>query len=569
MLRQTDDKLGEYLVESGVIDSSQLEAAIRDHLSTGDSLLQVLVKRGYAPQDKVLRAFADMLELPYLELSDYSIDEEAARLLSKETAFKYRVLPVFRIGNVLTVAMSDPGDVTVIDRVRQETGLEIEPAVSAEGEILATLEQHFGPAEHYDSSISEVIDQIEEEEREEERGEEAAPDQLAKMAEDAPVIKLVNLIVAQAIRDGASDIHIEPEEDILRVRNRIDGVLHEAFSPPKKLQAAITSRIKILSNLDIAETRMPQDGRFQIMFDQRKVDVRVSTLPTVFGENIVMRILDKGSLLINLEDLGLMDDLLPRFKELLSSAYGILLVTGPTGSGKTTTLYSALQTINSPEKNIITIEDPVEYRLPLIRQAQVNHKAGLTFAAGLRSILRQDPDIIMVGEIRDSETAKTAVEAALTGHLVLSTLHTNDAPGALPRLTEMGVEPFLVASATVGVIAQRLVRRLCEKCKEPYRPKPSLLKELGFDPGNREWVFYRGKGCPYCKQTGYKGRLGIYEIMIMTEELRELTTRGESSDRIKKAALRGGMRPLRQDGFAKVIRGWTSVEEVMRVTNLD
>jgi type IV pilus assembly protein PilB len=568
MLRQTDDKLGEYLVENGVVTASQLEAAIRDHLSTGDSLLQVLVKKGYAPQDKVLRAFANMLELPYLELTDYSIEEDAARLISKETAFKHRVLPVFRIGNVLTLAMSDPGDVTVIDLVRRETGMEIEPAVSSEEEILATLEQHFGPAGNYDSSISEVIDQIEEEEQEEE-SESTAPDQLAKMAEDAPVIKLVNLIVAQAIRDGASDIHIEPEENLLRVRNRIDGVLHEAFSPPKKLQAAITSRIKILSNLDIAETRVPQDGRFQIKFDRREVDIRVSTLPTVYGENIVMRILDKGSLLINLEDLGLVDDLLPRFKNLLTSAYGIILVTGPTGSGKTTTLYSALQSMNTPDKNIITIEDPVEYRLPLIRQSQVNHKAGLTFATGLRSILRQDPDIVMVGEIRDSETAKTAVEAALTGHLVLSTLHTNDAPGALPRLTEMGVEPFLVASATIGVIAQRLVRRLCEKCKEAYRPKRVMLEELGFNPSEREWVFYRGKGCQHCKQTGYKGRLGIYEIMTVSEEIRELTTRGESSDKIKKAALRAGMRPLRHDGFMKALRGWTSVEEVVRVTNLD
>ncbi|RMD85832.1 MAG: type II/IV secretion system protein, partial [Calditrichaeota bacterium] len=412
----------------------------------------------------------------------------------------------------------------------------------------------------------EVIQNIEEEKPDEE--EQTSAEKLKQLSAEAPVVKLVNLIIAQAILDKASDIHIEPEEKSLRVRYRIDGILHEAFNPPKHLQAAIISRIKILSDLDIAESRVPQDGRFQVSLNGREVDLRVSTLPTVHGENVVLRILDKSSLMIDLEELGFSEDSLKQFKSLLASSYGIILVSGPTGSGKTTTLYSALQSINTPDKNIVTIEDPVEYRLKMIRQSQVNVKAGLTFASGLRAILRQDPDIVMVGEIRDSETAKIAVEAALTGHLVLSTIHTNDAPGGLTRLTEMGVEPFLTASATVGVVAQRLVRRICENCKEPYKPSPAILEELGISQ-EKERRFYRGVGCEECKNTGYKGRMGIYEIMSMDETLRELTLKQASSDQIKKVAIQHGMRTLRQDGLFKAIQGITTLEEVIRVTNVD
>jgi type II secretory ATPase GspE/PulE/Tfp pilus assembly ATPase PilB-like protein len=380
----------------------------------------------------------------------------------------------------------------------------------------------------------------------------------------------VNLIVSQAIHDRASDIHIEPEQKSLQVRYRIDGLLHEALSPPKHLQAAIISRLKILAQLDIAESRIPQDGRFQVTVQGREIDIRVSTLPTVYGENVVLRLLDKSSLMLNLEELGLGPEPLRLFKGMLASSYGVILVSGPTGSGKTTTLYSALQAINTPDKNIITIEDPVEYRLKGIRQSQVNVKAGLTFASGLRSILRQDPDIIMVGEIRDQETAKIAVEAALTGHLVLSTIHTNDAPGGLTRLTEMGVEPFLTASATIGIVAQRLVRKLCERCKKPYQPNSVALSELNLKKEiAKDVVLYRGEGCSACRNTGFTGRLGIYEVMTINQEIQELALSHSASAQIKRAAFRNGMLSLRQDGLAKALKGVTSLEEVIRVTNAD
>jgi type II secretory ATPase GspE/PulE/Tfp pilus assembly ATPase PilB-like protein len=391
------------------------------------------------------------------------------------------------------------------------------------------------------------------------------------MSAETPVVKLVNLIISQAIQEKASDIHIEPEEKSLMVRFRIDGILYESLNPPKALQAAIISRIKILADLDIAESRIPQDGRYQVSLNGREIDLRVSTLPTVYGENVVLRILDKGSLALDLTKLGFEHDAFRQFREMLASSYGVILVSGPTGSGKTTTLYSALQSINTADKNIITVEDPVEYRLRRIRQSQVNVKAGLTFAAGLRSILRQDPDIIMVGEIRDHETAQIAVESALTGHLVLSTIHTNDAPGGLTRLTEMGVEPFLTASATVGIMAQRLVRRLCDNCKQAYTPKPAILKKLGLDHGGaqKQRVFYQGAGCQKCKNSGYKGRQGIYELMQLNQEIRELTLKNASSDQIKRAAYNNGMRSLRRDGLIKALKGITSLEEVFRVTNLD
>ena len=568
MLKRNDHKLGEILLSKRIVTTEQLDIAEKERQATGEDLAAILIRRGYARSQDVLRCVAEQLELPYIELSDYTIDPEAIGVLSKEIAYKCHVIPIFKIGNVLTVAMTDPGDVSIIDALRRSTGLEIEPVISSHEEIQAALEDHYGPREILDGSIDEMIQKIQDEQPEEPQ-EKPETEKLKQIAEDAPVIKLVNLIIGQAIRDGASDIHINPEEDMLRVRYRIDGILHEAFSPPKNLQAAITSRIKILAEMDIAESRAPQDGRFQISFEGKTVDLRVSTLPTVYGENIVMRLLDKSSLMLNLEDLGLEPNMFRRLKTMLTSAYGIILVTGPTGSGKTTTLYSCLNALNTPDKNIITVEDPVEYRLKLIRQAQVNPKAGLTFASGLRSILRQDPDIIMVGEIRDSETAKIAVEAALTGHLVLSTLHTNDAAGAITRLIEMGVEPFLVASATVGVIAQRLVRRICSRCKRSYTPPADYLYDLGFNPNQRQWIFYKGEGCSYCKGTGYKGRAGIHEIMLINEEIRALCIKNAPSELIKKAALKSGMRTLRQDGFLKALKGITSIEEVIRVTNVE
>ncbi|KAA3618219.1 MAG: type II secretion system protein GspE [Calditrichaeota bacterium] len=567
MLKQNDEKLGDILIDHGYITFEDLEKAFQEHNSTKEDLAALILRRGYAQTEDVLRCVAEQLEIPYLELEDYEIEKEATAYLPKEMAYQFRVIPIFKIGNVLTVAMSNAADVAVTDTLRRTTKLEIEPAISPAEDIKNALIEIYGPSEVIDTSYDEVIEKIQAEQPQ--HDEEKNTESLKQAAEDAPVIKLVNLIIGQAISNGASDIHISPEEDKLMVRYRIDGILREAFTPPKNLQAAIISRLKILSEMDIAETRVPQDGRCQASFNGNVVDLRVSTLPTVYGENIVCRILDKSSLMINLEELGFGEENLANLKNALSSSYGILLVTGPTGSGKTTTLYSCLNKINTPDKNIITIEDPVEYRLPLIRQAQVNTKAKMTFAAGLRSILRQDPDIVMVGEIRDSETAKIAVEAALTGHLVLSTLHTNDAPGAVTRLIEMGVEPFLVASATIGVLAQRLVRKICPKCKYAYTPTTDLLNELGFNPAKRNWVFYKGKGCKQCNNMGYKGRMGIYEILLFNEEVRTLCLQSATSDEIKKASIRNGMRTLRQDGFVKVLKGITTIEEVMRATNVD
>jgi type IV pilus assembly protein PilB len=566
MRKNNDENLGQLLLNRGIINTEQFEQVKRDQRATGGDWASIIIRRGWAGSDVVLRCVADLWEIPFIELADYTIDAEALATVPKEIAFKYQVIPLFRLDNALTLATSDPGNVEVIDVIRRETGLSVELVVSTQEDILAALEQHHGPAASFEGAIDEVIQKIQDE-----KPPETQPnkDNLTKIAEEAPVVQLVNLIISQAIKDGASDIHLEPEEDSLVVRNRVDGVLREALSPPKNLQAAITSRIKILAEMDIAESRVPQDGRFQVRLQDREIDIRCSALPTVYGENIVMRILDKSSLMINLESLGLTEIMFKRFRAILDSSYGIILVTGPTGSGKTTTLYSCLNALNTPDVNIITVEDPVEYRLKRIRQAQVNAKAGLTFASGLRSILRQDPDIVMVGEIRDSETAKIAVEAALTGHLVLSTLHTNDAPGALTRLSEMGVEPFLIASATVGVIAQRLVRKICVKCRQAYRPSPELLRELGFDPAQRDWVFYKGAGCSQCKNTGHRGRCGIYEIMTITEEIRNLCLQRASSDQIKKAALKEGMRTLRQDGFLKALKGITTIEEVVRATNTD
>ena len=569
MITAEDRKFGELLIKRGVVTQEQLYQALIYKKYHGEDLSQILVEKRFADAKDVYRCLADNLNLPFVELHDYSVDPNVLNLVPRDLLFDLKAFPLFRIEDTLTVAMAHPTDVHAIDRLHRETGLNIEPVVCVEQEILAALEQHGGGVQRFDSTLDEAIEDFRSEHPEE--SERTSSEKLKELSAEAPVVRLVNLIITQAIADRASDIHIEPEEDSLVVRYRIDGILHESLTPPKELQAAIISRIKILAELDIAESRIPQDGRFRIQTTTQEVDIRVSTLPTVYGENVVMRILDRGSLTLNLEDLGFEPDTYERFRTMLSSSYGVILVSGPTGSGKTTTLYSALQALNTPEKNIVTIEDPVEYRLRRIRQTHVNPKAGLTFAAGLRSILRQDPDIIMVGEIRDSETAKIAVESALTGHLVLSTIHTNDAPGALTRLTEMGVEPFLTASATVGILAQRLVRKLCEQCKRPVQPNPTLLQRLKLpaELQRKEVVFYRGVGCQDCRNTGYKGRIGIYEDLLVNEEVRTLTLREASSDEIKRAALRAGMRTLRGDGLLKARKGLTSLEEVLRVTNAD
>jgi type II secretion system protein E len=433
----------------------------------------------------------------------------------------------------------------------------LEPVLATEKGIQRIFDSYYGVA----GSVKEVVASIDKEKfaKQEERD-------LAEVAEEAPIIKLVNIMIVQAVKDRASDIHVEPEEDILRVRNRIDGVLHEVYSLPKNLHRAVVSRIKLLSYMDIAESRKPQDGRARLKLENKDLDIRVSTFPTVHGENVVMRLLDKSSVLLGLEELGFSQKELEAWAKLIRHPNGIILVTGPTGSGKTTTLYAALSAINSMEKNIITIEDPVEYELPLIRQTQVNPKAGITFANGLRNILRQDPDIIMVGEIRDKEAAEIAIQAALTGHLVLSTLHTNDAPSALTRLIDMGVEPFLISSSVVGILAQRLVRKICDKCKQKYNAPSSILKDLKI---KEKGEFYQGKGCTKCKDTGFLGRVGIFELLIMDEEIKKMISEQKSADAIRQVAVRKGMVTLRADGLEKVNRGVSTLDEILRVTELE
>jgi type II secretion system protein E len=435
----------------------------------------------------------------------------------------------------------------------------IEPVLSTESDIRAAIDQYYGAP----GGLDDVIKTMDAAKLAALAPDEQGSKALTKAAEDAPVVRLVNLVFMKAVKDKASDIHIEPEENLVRIRFRIDGILHEIATAPKELQNIISSRIKILSKLDIAESRKPQDGKINLKAENKMLDLRVSTFPTIHGENIVMRILDKTSVLIGLEQLGFSDKDFKEFNKLIRSAYGIILVTGPTGSGKTTTLYSALSTINSLDKNIITVEDPVEYEIPLIRQTQVNVKAGLTFAAGLRAILRQDPDVVMVGEVRDKETAEIAVQASLTGHLVFSTLHTNDAPSSVSRLIDMGVEPFLISSSVIAILAQRLVRVICPECKEAYTPTGAALKEMGLKESVK---FYKGKGCDHCKGSGYAGRTGIHELMVMSDEVKKLVVAKASALEIRKVAMAEGMVTLRGDGLNKVIKGITTPEEIVRVT---
>ena len=565
MVKEEDKKFGKLLFNKGILSKAQLLEVFNFKKHNNEELSQIIINKDFAEDEDVIDCLAEFLNIPFVQLQDYTVDPAVLEIVPKELSIKHKVFPVFKIENSLTIAMVNPGDVQVIDRLHRETGYEIEPAVSLERDVMKAIETHYEGAKEIDSSLDEVIQDIQNEKPEKE--ETTSADKLKQLSAETPVVKLVNLVLSQAIMERASDIHIEPEEKTLQVRYRVDGILHDSLTPPKHLQAAIISRVKILANLDIAESRIPQDGRFQILINGREIDFRVSTLPTVYGENIVLRILDKSSLMLNLEDLGIEQEAYKKLKEMIASSYGVILVSGPTGSGKTTTLYSILHGLNTPDKNIITVEDPVEYRLHRIRQAQVNVKAGLTFATGLRAILRQDPDILMVGEIRDSETAKIAIESALTGHLVLSTIHTNDAPGGLTRLTEMGIEPFLSASAIIGIIAQRLVRKLCDNCKVSYKPTASNLSELRLTDGIKDIKFYRAEGCFQCRNTGYKGRNGIYEIMAVDEEIRELTLNGASADQIKRAAIKNGMRNLRYDGIRKAMQGMTSVEEVLRSTN--
>lgn len=555
MTAASGKRLGKILVNSGLITQEQLETALA--LDDGRTLTSILIEQGVATDVAVAQAVAENMGLAFVDLAGYEIDPRAAMLLSSDLARRHVVLPIKIEDDELTVAMSDPANIFAIDDLRIVTGYEIRPVVSTETDVISAIEKFANMNQDVEQMVGDLDGVTKEAERE---ADEAAAD------EEAPVAKLMNMIVTEAIRQGAGDIYVEPMETELRVRYRIDGVCQEVMRSPIKLHRQLLSRIKIASGMDIAEKRIPQDGRFGVVLEGKGVDFRVAVLPAVNGEMCVMRLLRKDSIMLSLEDLGFLEEPMTRLLEALEKPYGCILVTGPTGSGKSTTLYAAINKTTSPTVNLITVEDPVEYRLEGLSQVHVNEKAGLTFAAALRSILRQDPDVVMIGEIRDKETATIAIEAALTGHLVLSTLHTNDAPSALTRLTEMGVEPFLSASAINCVLAQRLGRRLCPECKEAYTPTAEALDRVGFpyDP-ERIPTLYRAVGCKRCGGIGYKGRMGIHEVMTVTEEIERACVNHASGDDIKRIAVAGGMRTLRDDAFAKVLTGVTSIEEVLRV----
>jgi type IV pilus assembly protein PilB len=552
----TGKRLGKILVQAGLITDEQLDAALAD---AGDqSITAVLVAQGVAQEEQIAQAVADQMGLAFVDLPTYEVDANAATLLASDIARRYHVIPIAFQDDELVVAMSDPANIFAVDDLRIVTGYEIRPVVAAESDLTAAIDR-FGAMRQ---DVDGLVDDLEESIGvvEEDVDDEDVDD------DSAPVAKLMNVILTEAIRENAGDIYIEPQEKELRIRYRVDGVCHEVVRSPKKLHRQLISRIKIASGMDIAEKRVPQDGRFGVVVDNKSVDFRVAVIPGVQGEMCVMRLLRKDAIMMSLEDLGFLDEPLTKMLAAIEKPYGCILVTGPTGSGKSTTLYAAINRTTSPETNLITVEDPVEYRLEGLSQVQVNEKAGLTFAAALRSILRQDPDTVMIGEIRDKETGTIAVEAALTGHLVLSTLHTNDAPSAMTRLTEMGIEPFLTASAVNAVLAQRLARRLCPECKEAYQPKPEALERVGFpfDPDDVP-TLYKAVGCKRCNGIGYKGRMGVHEVLTMSESLEKLCVENASGDELMAQARAEGMRTLKDDGFAKAKLGTTSIEEILRV----
>ena len=518
---------------------------------------------GAAPGRESARERALRLGLPFLEAGSYPDTPGAGTTLSVKFMRRYRCLPLAVDGGRLRVATADPADAATLEAIRAWTGLEAEPVVGEEGEILEAVERLYGAGS---TTVQKIIEDMDGGDVEVIAGPaEEDADHLRDMASEAPVIRLVNLLITRAAESGASDIHFEPFEDRLIVRTRVDGVLHEVEAPPRRLQAAIISRVKLMAKMNIAERRLPQDGRIRVRVNERGIDIRVSTVPTVFGESLVLRLLDRSRVFLDLATLGFVGDDLVRFERLIARPYGMILVTGPTGSGKTTSLYAVLDRLNSPEKKIVTIEDPVEYQLTGVNQIQVHPKIGLTFAAGLRSIVRQDPDIILVGEIRDRETADIAIQSALTGHLVFSTVHTNDAAGAVTRLEDMGVESFLIASAVMGIMAQRLVRRVCPECAVPAAPEPALLRSLGADP--RDTGGYRvGQGCDACNRTGFRGRIGIFELLSLDDAIRALVLSRASAGAIREAAMSAGMRTMRRDGLEKAARGLTTPAEVLRVT---
>ncbi len=556
-VKRKSKQLGQILIELGFITPEQLETALEEHRKTPKSLGRVLIDLGMIKEADLVRALAEQVGLEFVDLNEFPIDATSTVLLPEALSRRYRAIPIGERDGRLLVAMSDPANVYALDDIRTITGRDVQPVVATANDVEEAIQKFSGMDSQVEAMASIAAESVDE-----------TTADLEEALEDAPIVKLVNAIMTQAVGDRASDVHLEPAEHNVRIRFRVDGVLHEPMPPaPKSIQGGLISRLKVMADLNIAERRVPQDGRISMKVGGRALDLRVATLPTVHGEKVVIRVLDKSNALLRLEDLGFLENAYERFSDSFRKPYGAILVTGPTGSGKSTTMYSTLNILNEESKNIITVEDPVEYRLAGVNQMQVNPKAGLTFASALRSIHRADPDIVLIGEIRDKETATIAIEAALTGHLVLSSLHTNDAPSAISRLVEMDVETFLVASAIDAVVAQRLARKLCERCRVVYQPEQAELEAAGFP----EWLWpeipqlFKAQGCPACSNTGYRGRIGLYEVMQMSEEIERLTVERASADAIRNVAVQQGMMTLRDDGLEKARMGITTLDEVARV----
>ncbi len=548
-------KLGERLIDSGLVTPDQLNLALREQKRTGERVGEILINLGFVTQEQISSVLASQAGVAFVQLDSYLIEPSALKTVPEALARRHKLIPILLEPPKLTIALANVFDMIAIDEIQRVTGYVVDAVSSTETGIAAAIDQYYTGGVSLEEIVQKSIRQVE-----------AGRLSEADMASGAPIIRLVDQIFLSAVNDGATDIHMEPEERIFRLRYRIDGKLRMGPSLPKILQPAVTARVKILSSMNIAETRLPQDGKINFYYGKRKIDLRVSTLPTINGENIVLRVLDKSKLVLGLETLGFDETTLARLRKAIESRNGIVTVCGPTGSGKTTTLYSALAYINNVDRSIITLEDPVEYELPVIRQVQINVKAGLTFSTGLRSILRHDPDVILVGEMRDAETVELAIRAALTGHLVFSTLHTNDAAGAIPRLINMGQEPFLVASSLRAIIGQALLRLNCTACREEYDPSPDTLARAGLPLDAVRGKVQRGKGCSQCGQTGYRGRVGVYELMEVTSEISRMVMRRANAQELLEAAMAEGMTTMRQDGIAKAMRGMIPLEEVVQLT---
>jgi type IV pilus assembly protein PilB len=568
-------KLGELLLKAQLINQQQLTKALDEQKSTGGKLGEILQRLGYVTEDDIIECLSHQFGVPSINLRHFEIDPNVAKIIPVDLARKYNVIPVNKTGATLTLAMTDPTNIFAMDEITFMTGYRVEPVVASEEAIRERIDRNFGSSRELElkkvmedlTTVDEAALELMEEE------EELDVAKLAEESQEAPVVRLVNIMLTDAIKRGASDIHVEPYEKSFRVRYRIDGLLREVMNPPQRLQAAITSRLKVLAKLDIAEKRLPQDGRIKLKAKiegrMRELDFRVSVLPTLHGEKVVLRLLDKENLRLDMTKLGFEKSSLKKFEDNILKPYGMILVTGPTGSGKTNTLYSALQRVNVPETNIITAEDPVEFQLPGVNQVQMKDAIGLNFAAALRSFLRQDPNIILVGEIRDFETAEIAIKAALTGHLVLSTLHTNDAPATISRLMNMGIEPFLVATSVNVIAAQRLIRKVCQSCKEEVETPIQALLSVGFPESEAHGLkLVKGRGCDKCTNSGYKGRLGLFEVMDITEDMRELILSGATAVELRRKAIEEGMITLRQSGLQKIREGLTTIDEVVRETVL-